>query len=122
MPPLSRRRFAGTPAPIWPKSRKIMVAVEKGTVTREDIDALFEDVPVPPPVVGKDDIELLVAPGWTLSRREGNLAIIESGGRVGMTWGKPNPDSSWICPHCSNAGPWDGVICLSCGQKSDPND
>ena len=49
-----------------------MVAVEKGEMaTREDIDALFEDVPVPPPVVGKDDIELLVAPGWTLSRREG---------------------------------------------------
>ena len=40
-----------------------------------------------------------------------------------MTWGKPNPDSPRICRHCSNAGPWDGgLIRLSCGQKSDPND
>ena len=54
---------------------------------------------------------------WTLVGRESSsVATVTDGERVGYT----GTDLSFMCPTCGSYGPWNGVICLVCGQRSEP--
>jgi predicted nucleic acid-binding protein len=59
---------------------------------------------------------------WTIVRNDNGIAMVTDGRRAGIRPTAANPHHSWQCPNCGNAGPWNGVICLSCGQMSDPSD
>jgi hypothetical protein len=100
---------------------KVKNAVAKGDITESDIRSLFSGLPV---IVRKsatvDEERLFLAPGWQVLEKRGDLVFVGTGGRVGYT--SASNDMSWFCPHCGNKGPWNGVICLSCGHMSDPND
>jgi hypothetical protein len=104
---------------------RLITAVEGGVITRADVEALFAGLdpsPAPAPAA-PPPFPLRVTPQWAVVRREYNLVHLSDGRRYGVTWGGGGtPDMSWLCPHCGSYGPWDGVICLNCMQRSDPND
>jgi hypothetical protein len=102
---------------------RVEAAVTQGDVTKEDLETLIAGLPVlirksvdQPPA-----ISLHIAPGWEVHEERGNLLIVKS---ASGCWGhtSESDDPSWICPSCGNKGPWQGVICMSCGRMSDPND
>ena len=103
---------------------KVGAALENGDITREDIENLFAGLPVPiqkPETIGfLTQDSLLIAPGWEVVEARGSLVTVRShSGRFGMT-SKSN-DPSWICSQCGNKGPWNGIICLSCGNREEPD-
>jgi hypothetical protein len=56
---------------------------------------------------------------------EGELILVSTGERTGVMpraflEGK-TPHISWQCPTCGSYGPWNGVMCLTCGRMSDPD-
>lgn len=102
---------------------RIEAAVTQGDVTKEDIETLLAGLPVliRKSVDQSPAISLHVAPGWEVHEQRGNILIVKTpGGRWGHT--SKSDDPSWTCPSCGNKGPWQGVICMSCGRMSDPND
>jgi hypothetical protein len=66
----------------------------------------------------KNGEKLLVPDHWKIERIEGNMAYVTDGKRTGRT---PIKDHgiSFKCSRCESYGPWNGIICLSCGQRSD---
>lgn len=105
------------------KKGKVLALLEdattEGLVTKEDIETLFVELH-PEPVVRP--VALRISSHWSVSSQTGHIAYVTSGEVGGYTTTDPNPDPSFICPFCSNAGPWNGVICLSCHGISDPAD
>lgn len=118
---------------------RVAAAVFTGVITMEDLLTLFQGlefprkpVPVPtppgiPPVTqlrapDLESLALRVAPGWTIVSRSFDLVNVTDGQRFGTTTAAERPDASWMCPHCGNYGPWNGVICMSCMRISDPAD
>jgi hypothetical protein len=104
---------------------RIEAAVSKGDLSWEEIKELFAGLPEQSPVVQRSDSlpeRLLIAPGWEVRQVNGAVVLVvdSSGKRAGLT--STSNDLSWVCPTCGNKGPWNGVICLSCGSRSDPND
>jgi hypothetical protein len=59
----------------------------------------------------------MIAPGWMVTELQGHLISVTSGSRFGVTSTSNNP--SWICSQCGNKGPWNGIICLSCGNREE---
>jgi hypothetical protein len=109
------------------KRAKILVridaAVTQGDVTKEDIETALAGLPsmIRKSVDQPPAISLHVAPGWEVIEERGHLLIVSTpSGHWGHT--SKSDDSSWTCPTCGNKGPWRGVICMSCGRMSDPND
>lgn len=102
---------------------KVKNALKRGDLTEADIRELLSGLPV---LVQKSAIEtpterLWIAPGWEIKEQRGNLVFVGlPSGRFGYT--STSTDQSWFCPHCGQKGPWNGVICLSCGNRSDPDD
>jgi hypothetical protein len=53
---------------------------------------------------------------WKVIALDGDLATVTDGTRVGVT---PVGDAAeWLCPNCFSEGPWNGVICQSCGHRN----
>lgn len=100
---------------------KLESALEAKLVSREEVMALMGDIQQEPIFEGTP-VGLEVVPGWTVVRDANGLATVTDGKRVGITPTAPNPHHSWQCPTCGNFGPWNGVICMSCGRMSDPWD
>lgn len=102
---------------------RIEAAVTQGDVTKEDIETALAGLPtiIRKSVDQPPAISLHVAPGWEVFEERGHLLIVRTpSGRWGHT--SKSDDPSWTCPSCGNKGPWHGVICMSCGRMSDPND
>jgi 5-methylcytosine-specific restriction endonuclease McrA len=102
---------------------KLKNALKRGDLTEADIRELLYGLPV---LIQKSAAEtpvssLWIAPGWEIKEQRGNLVFVGMpSGRFGYT--STSNDQSWFCPHCGQKGPWNGVICLSCGNRSDPDD
>jgi len=62
------------------------------------------------------DEELRVPAHWKIVSKEGNMATVTDGQRKGTTPIKNHGDS-FECP-CGHYGPWNGVVCLTCGRKT----
>jgi len=62
--------------------------------------------------------KLLVPDHWKFIERSGNMAIVTDGEFRGTTPLKDH-DPIFKCSRCENCGPWEGIICRSCGQRSD---
>jgi hypothetical protein len=55
---------------------------------------------------------------WSVVRElSPQVAIVTDGGRHAMT----RTHVSWTCSNCQSNGPWDGVICLTCGNREEPD-
>lgn len=96
---------------------KIEAAIEGGVLSKEEILDLFSGIEPP-----AKQTTISVSERWSIVRDENGFAFVTDGRVFGITPSMPNPDSSWRCPSCGGFGPWNGVICLNCGQMSDPND
>jgi hypothetical protein len=59
---------------------------------------------------------LLIPENWTLVSKSGNMATVTDGQRRGKTPIKDH-NIDFKCVRCQNYGPWNGVICLSCGNR-----
>jgi hypothetical protein len=101
---------------------RLEAAVTQGDITREEIEVILAGLPVYlTKTAGRPDLNLHIAPGWDVIDQQGQMLIVRAAnGRVGHT--STSNDWSWVCPSCGLEGPWSGVVCLSCGQKSDPGD
>lgn len=55
---------------------------------------------------------------WRLAEAlSDQVARVTDGERLGYT----GTDISFMCGNCGSYGPWNGVICLVCGQRSEPD-
>jgi len=104
---------------------KVATAVTAGDISKEDLEQLFADLPgLITKSAAPQSESLLVTPGWQIHRYLSGrtLAIVSTpSGATGVMPISANPHSSWYCPTCGNPGPWDGVICRSCGYRSEPD-
>ena len=66
----------------------------------------------------EEDEKLLIPDHWKIVKKNVNMATVTDGKREGRTPIKNHGDS-FHCPQCDNFGPWNGVVCLSCGFVSD---
>ncbi|GEM_PF-3286834 len=62
-------------------------------------------------------IESVIPSGWEEVDRKAYSTTVRRGQSVGYT----GRDISYMCHYCGNYGPWNGVICLSCGHRSEPD-
>ena len=113
-------------------------AMEQGNVEASDIEDLIHELP---PIAvanasGKDSTITLsekwnivpgspaasaIARGWTLSGVHGNVAFVNDGRVGGLVPNVERPHSSWQCSQCGSYGPWDGIICRTCGNREEPD-
>jgi hypothetical protein len=98
---------------------KLSVAFEKGTVSKSEIESLLEGLE-PASLPSTETRTLLFSPEWEVVRRDDHLVFLSDGQRFGYTSDHPDRGLEFWCPTCGNEGPWNGVICMSCGHKSAP--
>jgi 5-methylcytosine-specific restriction endonuclease McrA len=99
---------------------QVEAAFEQGSLTAADIEDLFKGLPrLTKKADARDQEVLQIAPGWTVFQSSGYLRVVTDGTRSGMT--STSKDPSWICSRCGNKGPWNGIICLSCGNREEPD-
>jgi hypothetical protein len=117
----------------------LSAAVEDGELERSDIELLLEklpEIPTATPAGVNTQINLstawqVVVPsspaasiegqGWSIYRVTGNVAYVTDGKFGGYVPNVANPDPSWICSRCGCYGPWDGIICRTCGNREEPD-
>ena len=108
------------------KKGKVLAMLEdaatEGLVTQEDIKELFGGLEPIQPIKTQQPLSLRISSRWTVVQQNGAVAFVTNGVVGGYTTLDPNPDPSFICPFCSQPGPWNGVVCLSCNRISDPAD
>lgn len=110
-------------------------ALEKGVLTRAEVEAMFVGLPDPLPLHlaeasgnearQEEKFVLHLSPEWSVVRvphHGSSIAYVTDGKRVGYTTTAPRPHSSMLCPTCGQPGPWNGILCLSCNSRSDPAD
>jgi hypothetical protein len=112
-------------------------ALTAGSLTRGDVLELISDPPQVPIVSSEPEvairlsknIELLVpnspaasveSQGWKIHSVTGNIAYVHDGRVGGVIPNVANPHRSWQCSQCGFYGPWDGIICRTCGNREEP--
>ncbi|RXH04916.1 HNH endonuclease [Bradyrhizobium vignae] len=103
---------------------RLQVAINSGDISEAEIQELWAGLPTPVTKGGTLGFliqeELWIAPGWKVVQANGNLVhVVSAAGRAGVTSTSNHP--SWVCSRCGNKGPWNGVICLSCGNREEPD-
>jgi hypothetical protein len=104
---------------------QVEAAIRAGKISQNDLTGLFQGLPatVKTPDTWSSGLPqqqvFQLAPGWSVVRTDGHLQIVTDGVRAGMT--SSSNDPSWTCSRCGNKGPWNGVICLSCGNREEPD-
>lgn len=105
---------------------KVAAAVEAGELSKDDIIELLEGLPrlitkgADGGLLGFQTQEVLqIAPGWSVIEERGHVRVVTDGTRAGMT--SVSGDPSWICSNCGNRGPWNGIVCMSCGNREEPD-
>jgi hypothetical protein len=107
-----------------PLLAKLEAAISAGDISQAEIQDLISGLPM---IVKKGfevpDEHIFIAPGWEIIERKGgrDIALVRAPGGTGITSLAPDADYSWTCPTCGNRGPWDGVICRSCGSRHMPD-
>jgi len=102
---------------------KISVAIDSGTLNKSDLMELFNiSHPTPAAIDIDDKLHCFhLPPDWKVVKvdKSKEIATVVSGNISGITSISKNPHSSWLCFNCGHYGPWSGVMCMTCGQKSD---
>jgi hypothetical protein len=59
-------------------------------------------------------------PGWVVVDNLNGLDLVRWRGEevYGVIPAARDPDRTWICVNCEHPGPWDGAVCLNCGNAS----
>lgn len=99
---------------------RLSSAVKAGSVSKAEVAALMEGIELEPPSP-KHKHGLLISPEWAVVQTKDGVATVVRGHHVGITPVAADAHWSWDCPTCGNRGPWNGVICMSCGQRSYPD-
>jgi hypothetical protein len=107
-----------------PLLARLKMAIDAGDITEAEIRELWAGLPVPVTKAGTlqhlQKERLQIAPGWEVAQVNGALQYVQSkGGRFGVT--SSSDHHSWVCSQCGNKGPWNGIICLSCGNREEPD-
>lgn len=100
-----------------------MTELETGTISKKEIVAALADADLQ----SDEDIQILAheytllvdQQRWKVIRAWNDLATVTDGRFAGVTPTCEKPDISWMCPSCGSYGPWNGAMCMSCGQRSD---
>lgn len=112
-------------------------AVREGEVSNEDIQGLLvglPSVPVASATPAKTSIQLtkdlklivagspaarLIDAGWKVGHVSGDIAHVHNDSIGGVTPNTAHPHPSWECSRCGSYGPWDGIICRTCGNREE---
>lgn len=97
---------------------RLRSALEAETITKGEVQELLAGIEQEA-MLPNADVVLQVSPHWSIVHERNGLATVTDGIRAGITPVIPNPHHSWRCLNCGQYGPWNGVICMSCGQMSD---
>lgn len=100
---------------------RLRSALEAEKITRKEVEELLAGIKQEP-MLPAAEVALQVSPQWTIVRESNGLAMVTDGRRAGIIPVVRNPHHSWECSNCGQYGPWNGVICMSCGHMSDPCD
>jgi hypothetical protein len=94
---------------------KLEEALERKYLTIEDVEEVISKA-----FILGEGMYLEVSDDWIVKSvdNEGIATVIRDG-RTGQTPVK-NPHNSWRCSRCGSYGPWQGNMCLSCGNMEDP--
>ncbi|MGZ3789863.1 MAG: PIN domain-containing protein, partial [Bacteriovorax sp.] len=65
-------------------------------------------------------LKSFIPSGFTIMSDKDNYFVVSDGNKGGIVY--KGYDIQNLCPNCGNYGPWNGVICMSCGMRSDPWD
>lgn len=104
---------------------KILVELENNNVSKEELLELLGETNEVQEIkeVSDKEIHIRVSDRWKVLKFESDsLALVSDGRMTGITPTVNDPHISWMCPTCGSYGPWNGVMCMSCGMKSDPYD
>jgi hypothetical protein len=105
---------------------KILIDIEENKITKADLFALLGTTNETVPIISEDKagkLHILLSDRWKVVNVINNdLAMVSDGRMAGITPTTKNPHISWTCPNCGSYGPWNGVMCMNCGMKSDPFD
>jgi 5-methylcytosine-specific restriction endonuclease McrA len=110
-------------------------ALTTGSLTQADVMEIMVDVPM---ASGSAEVKIqltehteLIVPnspaafstsqGWKIHSVTGNIAHVHDGIVGGMIPNVANPHESWRCSQCGFFGPWDGIICRTCGNREEPD-
>jgi hypothetical protein len=113
-------------------------AITAGSLKREDVLELIAEPPQVPIASAEPNVAIrlskdfdLIVPnspaafvksqGWKIHSVSGNIAHVHDGRVGGMIPNVANPHHSWQCSRCGLYGPWDGIICRSCGNREAPD-
>jgi hypothetical protein len=95
---------------------RVAVSIENGDLTEADLREFLQSIP---PAPDSSAQLLMLDARWRIVREENGFATVTDGVRAGITPTVAAHHYSWDCPYCGRPGPWDGVICRSCGNRSD---
>lgn len=101
---------------------KLNVAINCGEIKKDELIEIFNITHPSPKSIEIDDKMhcFHLPPHWSIVNvdKAANLATVVSGTFTGVTPISNSPHHSWQCPNCGHYGPWNGVMCMSCGQMS----
>ncbi len=108
---------------------KILADLDTGNINKSDLYEILQYTKRENEIIveksqEKEQEKLAHLPaGWRIVSIDSNgLATVTNGNLAGITPTGANASIHWQCPNCGQYGPWNGVMCMSCGMKSDPFD
>ena len=105
---------------------KVAIALEAAEIDAADLQSLIAELDIKPDEdtqALREEVFLHLDSGrWGITHLTGDIATVTDGKRGGMTPVCEAPHPSWYCPYCGSCGPWNGIVCMSCGMMSDPFD
>lgn len=88
-------------------------------IEKQQMSDMAFEVTIKLPYNDKFGAEPCLPHGWDIVSEKGTVGpLVASNGIISGITGS---HSSYICPTCGFNGPWNGVICLSCGNRSMPD-
>ena len=107
---------------------KVNVAFENKRVTEDDLKELIvslRDIADDDAAIIEEEIGIhfhFDTSRWKVVHQSTGYVVVSDGRLGGMVPTTATPDITWECPACGRYGPWNGVMCMSCGRMSDPYD
>lgn len=119
-----------------PKKSEILIriksAIDKEVINQNDLQQFIHDYNLEE-ITNESNVEIqrLISLGiikeidkgtWAVSKiLNDDEVLVTDGSKAGIVPRSSPPHISWLCPNCLNFGPWNGNMCINCGQFSTPD-
>lgn len=111
---------------------KLMIDLEKNSILYDDLAELYHDlvellkkqmpfgIVSQVPILKENERNHIPEGAQILSidQNKRYISIVMGDGRRGEVPIDNEPHINWLCPRCKQYGPWNGIICISCGYRA----